>query len=299
MPDPIILGTIGLDDVKTPFGEVKSALGGSSVYSSIAASFFSEPGIIAPAGQDLPKDYEDFLKSRGISLKGVVKKGKNFRWQGYYEYDMNEAKTINTELNSLADFDPKIPEEYKKAKFVFLANIDPEIQIKVLKQVEDPKFVMIDSMNFWIEIKREKLLEAMSKADAILLNEGEARMLFKTPSLVKAGRQMLDLGVRYAIIKKGEHGSLLFSDNSSFSAPGYPLEDVVDPTGAGDSFAGAIIGYLSKTQDISEKNMRKAIVYGSTIASFNAEGFSVNNLKTLTMQKIEKRFEEFRDLGDF
>lgn len=299
MPNLIIVGTIGLDDIKTPFGEVKGALGGSAVYSCIAASFFTRPGMVAPAGEDLPKEYEDFLKSRNILLDGVEKNGKNFRWSGSYEYDMNEAKTLKTELNSLASFKAVLPEEYKKTKYVFLANTDPELQLKVLEQLENPEFVMLDSMNLWIENKKEALIEVMGKVDAVLLNEGEARMLFNTSSLVKAGNEILKLGPKYAIIKKGEHGALMFSNGSHFNAPGYPLEELKDPTGSGDSFAGGLLGYLAKTEDLSERNLRKAIIYGSTIASFNAEGFSVSRLKTLTNEEINKRFQEFRNIREF
>lgn len=299
MVDAVIVGSVALDTVKTPFGEVKEVLGGAATYSSYAASFFAKPGIVAVVGEDFPKEHLQLLEARGIDTSGIKKEGKTFRWEGFYEYDMNEAKTVKTELNSFESFSPKIPEEYKKAKYVFLANINPELQLKVLEQIESPEMVMLDSMNLWIYTKKDKLLDVIKKSDVLLLNDGEARQMFNTPNLAIAGAEALKLGVKHFIIKKGEHGALLFSEGSHFSAPGYPLEAIKDPTGCGDSFAGGLIGYMAKTNNSDESNLRKAIVYGSVLASFNAEDFSLNRLKQISNQDIEKRYKEFEKMRQF
>ena len=297
--DPIILGTAGLDTVQTPFGKANEVLGGSAVFSSVAASYFSNPGMISIVGEDFPKQHLNFLKSKNVDLKGLETQGRTFRWEGTYEHDMNEAKTKKTELNTLEKFNPKIPEDYGKARYALLGNIDPEIQISVLKQTKNLKLAVMDSMNLWIETKKDKLLEAIKKVDVLLLNDGEARMLFDTPNLAKAGRQALELGPKYAIIKKGEHGAIMFSNNKFFATSGYPLENLKDPTGCGDSFAGGLTGYLAGTDDVSEANVRKAIIYGSTIASFNAEDYSLNRLKTTTIQDVQKRYREFKKMQEF
>ncbi len=294
-----IVGSVALDTVKTPFGEKKGVLGGAATYSSYAASFFAKPGIVAVVGEDFPQEHLELLKKRGVDLSGVKKQGKTFRWQGYYEYDMNEAKTVKTELNSFESFKPELPESYRDAKYVFLANINPELQMSVLEQVRKPELIMLDTMNLWIETKKKQLTDVIRKVDVLLLNDSEARQLFGTPSLVKAAYTALKLGPKHVIIKKGEHGALLFTDSTHFSAPSYPLETIKDPTGCGDSFAGAMIGYLAKIGDNSEKNIRKAIIYGSVIASFNAEEFSLERMKRLTNAEIEKRYDEFKKLREF
>ena len=294
MNEIIILGTIGIDTLKTPFGEAKDELGGSGIFASLASSFFAKPLLISIKGTDLDETSLNFLKERGASLEGVETKGKNFRWSGEYVYDMNEAKTLNTELNSLQDFNPNIPKSYQDAKYLFLANVDPEIQIKVIDEMKDPELIVIDTMNFWIESKKDKLLEAINKSDILIINDGEARQLFDTPNLVKAGKSALLLGLKAVIIKKGEHGSLLFTEDEIFNCPGYPLEKVIDPTGCGDSFGGSFIGHYSV-----HKDLRKAMVYGSVIASFNAEGFGLSKTKEITMDDIEKRYIEMTKLRDF
>jgi len=295
----VIAGTIGLDDIKTPFGEVKGVLGGSGTYAACAASYFTKPGLVSIAGADLPKEARDILNSRQVDLGGVKFTDKTFHWSGSYEFDMNEAKTLLTELNALLEFDAEVPELYRQAEFLFLANIDPVHQAKVLSQMKSKPFVVIDTMNYWIESKKSDLLAVMKKADLAVINEGEARQLFGTPNLIKAGRLMLEQGLQYAVIKKGEHGALLFSYDGFFSAPGYPLEEVKDPTGAGDSFAGGLIGYLAKTKDTSEANIRKAVVYGSAIASCCAEDFSLNYLKQTKLDDINARFEVFKQIRQF
>lgn len=299
MVDVVIVGSVALDSVKTPFGEVREVLGGAATFAGFAASFFAKPGIVAVVGNDFPQQHLELLKSRGIDLKGVKVEGSTFRWEGYYEYDMNEAKTVKTDLGSFAGFKPHLPEDYKEAGYVFLANIDPELQLEVLGRIKKPKLTVMDTMNYWIQNKREKLMEVIRKVDVLLLNDSEARQLFSTPNLVKAAGEALKLGPKYVIIKKGEHGALMFSGSTHFSAPGYPLENVKDPTGSGDSFAGAFIGYIAKSNDASERSIRKAIIYGSSVASFNAEGFSLDRLKQITISDIESRYNEFGRMREF
>ncbi len=301
MVNIVTVGSVALDTVKTPFGEITDGLGGSATYSSFAASFFSKPGIVGVIGEDFPSEHIGLLNSRGIDTKGLsISKGKTFKWKGRYEFDMNQAHTIKTELNSFSDFKPELPEEYKNAEFLLLGNISPHLQLDVLKQMhERPKLVISDTMNYWIEKERETVLEVIKQVDIALMNDAEARMLFKTPNLVKAAGEILKLNSDYAIIKKGEHGSLLFTPTSHFAAPGFPLESVVDPTGAGDSFAGAFLGYLAKTKRLTEKNIRKAMIFGSTVASFNAEGFSLNRMKEISIKDIRQRVREFKKIVDF
>ena len=299
MSNVLVLGTVALDSIKTPFGNVQKVLGGSASYASYAASFFSKSSIISVVGKDFPKDYLELLKRKGVDLGGLQVTGKTFHWEGFYEFDMNEAKTIKTELNSLQEFKAKVPNGCKNMDFVFLANIDPDHQLKILGQMKNPRLVVMDTMNFWINNKRKKLMDVIKKVDVLLLNDGEARQLFNTASLVKAANLALKLGPKAVIIKKGEHGSLLFTDHKHFNAPGYPLEEIKDPTGCGDCFGGAFMGYLAKTNDLSESNFRKAVVYGSVIASFNAEDFSLNRLRSLTMKEIEDRYNEFKEIREF
>jgi sugar/nucleoside kinase (ribokinase family) len=296
----IIIGTIGYDNIETPFGKRERALGGSATYASIAASFFTQPGMVAIVGDDFREEHRQLLSSRRISLTGLKQvHGKTFAWGGKYEFDMNEAKTEFTDLNTLLEFDASLPEEYKNAQYVFLANTDPELQMKVIQQLKNPTLIMMDTMNFWIQTKKEALLEVIKKIDVLLLNDGEARMLFNTVHLVHAAQSALKLGPKYIIIKKGEHGALLFSDGRHFNAPGYPLEILKDPTGCGDSFAGSLIGYLAKHNKTDELSLRKAIIYGSVIASFNAEDFSVERMQRLTDAEIEERYQEMKALREF
>ncbi|MFO8015588.1 MAG: PfkB family carbohydrate kinase [Candidatus Woesearchaeota archaeon] len=303
MVDLVIAGSIGLDDIETPFGNAKKVLGGSGIYAAHAAAFFAKPGLVSITGTDFPDEHISLLTGKGIGLEGVERKGKTLRWEGFYEYDMNEAETRRTELNSLLDFNPKLPEKYRKAKYVFLGNLDPVVQIKVMDQLEDPELVVMDTMNFWIESKKEELLNAIKKVDILVLNDAEARELFEEVNLVKAADRVLDLGPKAVVIKKGEHGALLFmrenGERKHFSAPGYPLETIKDPTGCGDSFGGGMIGWLAKTGDTSEANLRKAVIYGSVLASFNAEDFSLERQKTLAMEEIDRRFHEFRGIREF
>jgi ribokinase len=299
MSEMIIIGSMALDSIETPFGKVKDALGGSATYSSIAASFFSKPGILSIIGKDFPNQHMEFLKEKGIDTEGIAIGDKTFRWQGFYEFDMNEAKTLKTELNVLKSYKVTIPEHYKEAKYAFLGNIDPDLQLDVIGALKKPELIIMDTMNFWIEHKKDKVLEAIKKSDILVLNDGEARQLFDTPNLVKAANKALKLNCKAVIIKKGEHGALLFTKDNHFSAPSYPLEDIKDPTGCGDSFGGAFTGYLAKTQDLTQKNLRKAIIYGSILASYNAEGFGTEKLQTIKQEDINKRYKEFQDIREF
>ncbi|MEN6372327.1 MAG: PfkB family carbohydrate kinase [Armatimonadota bacterium] len=294
----LIVGSVALDSVKTPLGQVDNALGGAAVYSSVAASFFTPSMVVGVVGEDFPKAHIDFLSSRGVDTAGIqVQPGKSFRWGGSYEFDLNQAHTLFTELNVFADFKPVIPEAYKSAEYVFLANIDPDLQLQVLDQVKNPKFVACDTMNFWIENKKDSLLEVLKRVNLSFMNDAEARQLIGTGSLVKAASEIQKLGPKTVVIKKGEHGAMMFNGNNMcFVAPSYPLEEVVDPTGAGDSFAGGFLGYLAHTGEISDRNIRKAIICGSTIASYNVEGFSLNKMKELTPQDISDRYNEFSEL---
>ncbi len=299
MVDLVIVGSAALDSIQTPFGKADNALGGAAVYASYAASFFARPGIVAIVGEDFPKQHIDELKKRNINLKGLKVKGKTFRWEGAYDYDMNNRRTLKVELNNVADFNPELPEEYRSCEYVFLANTSPELQLNVLEQVRKPKLTVMDTMDLWIKSRKEKLIKVIKKVDILLLNDSEARQLFETPNLALAANKALSLGLKNVIIKKGEHGALLFSPKSHFNAPGYPLEAIKDPTGCGDSFAGAMVGYLAKTKNLDEKNLRKAIIYGSVIASFNAEDFSINRLRTVTKEDIKSRYYEFHSMRKF
>lgn len=296
----LVVGTIALDSVKTPFGEKKDILGGSGVYASVAASFFTETHLIGPVGADFPAEHVDFLRSRQINTDALHKMtGKTFRWGGFYEYDMNQAHTLDTQLNVLTQFNPIIPENLRSTEFVFLANIDPDLQLKVIDQLKKPKLLVADTMNFWIESKREALHQVIKKVDYMVMNDGEIRQFMETPNIPLAARRLIELGCKGVIVKKGEHGALFFTDKTHFSAPSYPQEMLRDPTGAGDSFGGGFIGYLAKTGDLSEENLRRAIVLGSVMASYNIEDFSLERMKRLKHKEINERFEEIRNFSKF
>ena len=300
MVDLVIVGSIGLDDIKTPYGEAKGVLGGSVVYAGFAASFFSRPGVVGIIGSDFSEDYLIEMKNNNIDISGIeLSREKTFRWGGVYSEDVNNRETTKLELNAFSSFQPKIPQTYKSTKYLFLGNISPSLQIDVLRQVNEPDFVVADTMNYWIENDRDGVIEIIKNVDAVVLNDSEAKQLFSSTNIVQCANNILSLGPKYAIIKKGEHGSILFSGGKKFIAPAYPLEKVLDPTGAGDSFAGGMLGYIAKTKDVSERNMRKAIMYGSVIASYNAEGFSVNKIKSITKEDIENRFNELREMREF
>ena len=296
----LVVGSVALDSIRTPFGEAEDILGGSATYFSVAASFFNDVRMVAVVGEDFPSEHIEFLASRKVDLGGLKRvPGKTFRWQGYYEFDLNDAHTMDTQLNVFEDFDPDIPEEFRDSEYVFLANIHPELQLKVLMQMRSPRLVICDTMNFWIENQREALLETISHVDYILLNDAEARQLSGEPNLVSAGRKLLTLGPQRVIIKKGEHGVVMLGKGVFFSLPAYPLETVFDPTGAGDTFGGGFLGSLSRHPEMREEDIRRSIVYGSVVASFNVESFSCDRLRALTADEIEDRYREFASITFF
>lgn len=296
----LVVGSVALDSVETPFGAVQDALGGSAVYVSASASLFAPVQLVGVVGDDYPVDQLRFLEERGVDLAGLARAtGESFRWSGIYRYDMNSAETRETRLGVFADFKPHIPESFRSAGCVLLANIDPVLQYEVLDQVEDPRFVACDTMNFWIEWKRDELLRLLERVDLLFANDAEVRQLSRETNLARAGRWIQRHGPRYVVIKKGEHGAVLFTPDSVFFAPGYPLEEVFDPTGAGDCFAGGFMGYLSRTGEISEAEMRRAMIYGSAMGSFAVERFSVERLKDLSPPEIEERVRQFRRMTDF
>jgi cytidine kinase len=296
----LVTGSVALDSVKTPAEEHSELLGGSASYASVAASFFSPVNMVGIVGTDFPEKYFDLYRKHGINLDGLqIAKGKTFRWSGEYEWDLNKRRTLSVCLNVFETFQPRLPENYRRTPYVLLGNIAPQLQMHVLSQIERPKFIVADTMDLWIETQREALNDLLRKIDCIVLNESEAREVTKQTSLIRAGRLLLKQGPKYVIVKKGEHGCLLFADNLFFSAPAYPLEDIHDPTGAGDCFAGAFTGYLAKADRIEHDSLRKAVVYGSVIASYCVEAFSLDRLETLNSAEIEQRYQLFKLMSHF
>lgn len=298
--DLLVVGSVALDSVKTPFGQVTEALGGSATYFSYAASFFTSVGVVATVGEDFPSEHLDLLRGRGVDLSGLqVASGQTFRWVGEYGYDLNEARTLATHLNVFADFKPRLPDRLQTPSFLFLANIDPELQREVLRQVARPRLVALDTMNFWIDGKRQALLEVVGEVDALVVNDREARQLAQEANLIKAALTLHAYGPRTVVIKRGEYGALMVNGGRFFFTPAYPLESVFDPTGAGDTFAGGFMGYLARQGQLDEATLRRAIVYGSVMASFTVEDFSLERLKRLKESEIGARFESFQELVSF
>lgn len=296
----LVVGSVAFDSVETPFGQVENVLGGSATYFSTSASFFTDVNLVAVVGDDFPDRHLEFLASRNIDLRGMTRvPGKTFHWKGKYGYDLNEAQTLETHLNVFEAFKPRIPAEYRDTEFLFLANIDPELQMEVLNQVGRPRVIACDTMNFWISSKPEALKRVIARVDILIINEAEARQFTQEVNLVKAARKLLALGVKTLVIKRGEYGVLMFSNDTVFAAPAYPLEEVFDPTGAGDTFAGGFMGYLANTGDTSEAGIRQAIIFGSVMASFNVEDFSLERMKRLRYPEIEERFRSFKALTQF
>ncbi len=296
----LVVGSVALDSVETPFGRADDVLGGSGTFFSSAASHFGPVQLVGVIGDDYPVDLLKPLEARGVDLAGVeYATGTSFRWRGRYRHDLNSAETLETHLGVFSHFHPKIPEQFRNAPFVFLANIDPRLQLQVLEQVEKPRLVACDTMNFWIESRRPELIELLRHVDLITLNDGEARQLTEKTNLVHAARWILDKGPKHVLIKKGEHGAFMFTNDSVFFAPAYPLEEVFDPTGAGDSFAGGFIGYLASIGDLSDRAMRRAVVVGSAMGSFAVEKFSNTRLLEITRADIDARVQEFRRLVAF
>jgi len=296
----LVVGSAALDSIETPFGIADDALGGSAIYFSSSASFFTPVNVVAVVGQDFPHDQVQYLSDRGVDFSGLVTEdGKTFRWGGKYNLNMNDRDTLFTHLNVFEDFKPVLPDNYKSSPYVFLANIQPQLQLEVLGQMNKPKLVVLDTMNFWIEGALDVLKEALKQVDILIINDSETRQLSGEYNLFKAARIIQSMGPKTIVLKKGEHGAMLITGDDYFWAPAYPLEVLYDPTGAGDTFAGGFLGYIAKTDDISPSNLRKAVIYGSTLASFCVEKFSVERLKELTMSEIAERYKKFVDLTKF
>ncbi|MFV9551735.1 PfkB family carbohydrate kinase [Algibacter sp. PT7-4] len=299
----VIVGTVAFDAIETPFGKTDKILGGAATYIGLAASHFNiDAAAVSVVGGDFPQDYLNLLSNKNINVSGVeiIKEGKTFFWSGKYHNDMNSRDTLVTELNTLADFNPVVPEGYKNAEIVMLGNLHPLVQSSVLDQMTTkPKLVILDTMNFWMDCALNDLLNVIKRIDVITINDEEARQLTGEYSLVVAARKIHEMGPKYVVIKKGEHGALLFHNDHVFYAPALPLEEVFDPTGAGDTFAGGFAGYIAKTGDTSFENMKNAVIYGSTLASFCVEKFGTERMQNLTNNEVHKRLLQFKQLTQF
>ena len=299
----LVVGTVAFDAIETPFGKTDKIVGGAASYIALASSYFTkEINLVSVVGDDFPQDFMNTLKGQGVNLDGLqIKQGeKSFFWSGRYHNDMNSRDTLDTQLNVLGTFDPIVPESYKNCEFLMLGNLMPSVQQKVLSQLpKRPKLIVLDTMNFWMDIAMPELMETLKGIDVLTINDSEARQLSGEYSLVKAAQKILAMGPKALVIKKGEHGALLFNKDEVFFAPALPLEDVFDPTGAGDSFAGGFIGYLAKTKDISFENMKRAIIFGSAMASFTVEKFGTERLIGLSQDDVSERVQEFVDLVQF
>ncbi|TDY13474.1 MULTISPECIES: PfkB family carbohydrate kinase [Flavobacteriaceae] len=299
----VIVGTVAFDAIETPFGKTDKILGGAATFIGLSASQFNvDSAIVSVVGGDFPQEYLDLLSEKNIDISGIeiIKDGKTFFWSGRYHNDMNSRDTLATELNVLADFNPVVPQDYKDAEIVMLGNLHPIVQSSVLDQMtKKPKLAILDTMNFWMDSALEDLHNVIKRVDVITINDEEARQLTGEYSLVVAARKIHEMGPKYVVIKKGEHGALLFHDDSVFYAPALPLEEVFDPTGAGDTFAGGFAGYLAKTGDVSFENMKNAVIYGSTLASFCVEKFGTERMKNLPKKEVHQRLQQFKDLTQF
>jgi sugar/nucleoside kinase (ribokinase family) len=299
----VIVGTVAFDAIETPFGKTDKILGGAGTFIGLAASQFDiDPAVVSVVGGDFPQKYLDLMTKNNIDISGIeiIKDGKTFFWSGKYHNDMNSRDTLVTELNVLANFQPIVPHDYRNAEVVMLGNLHPSVQMSVLKQMnKKPKLTILDTMNFWMDCALEELHETISQIDVITINDEEARQLTGEYSLVVAARKIHEMGPKYVVIKKGEHGALLFHNDNVFYAPALPLEEVFDPTGAGDTFAGGFAGHLARTGDFSFENMKNAVIYGSTLASFCVEKFGTERMQDLTDKEIYKRLDQFKNLTQF
>ncbi|WP_372944447.1 PfkB family carbohydrate kinase [Muriicola sp.] len=299
----LILGTVAFDAIETPFGKTDKILGGAATFIGLAASQFeAETAIVSVIGGDFPKEYLDLFKKKGIDISGIeiVEKGKTFFWSGKYNNDLNSRETLTTELNVLADFEPVVPDHFRDADVLMLGNLHPSVQLKALEQMrEEPKITVLDTMNFWMNHTFPELKKVISMTDVITINDSEARQLSNEYSLVRAAQKIHRMGPKYVVIKKGENGALLFHNGEVFFAPALPLEEVFDPTGAGDSFAGGFVGYLAETENVSFNNLRNAVIHGSNLASFCVEKFGTERMQNLTKEEVERRLEQFKQLTQF
>ncbi len=298
----LVIGSLALDTIETPFGKAERTLGGSATFISTSASYFINPvRLVGIVGYDFPESEIEFLKSKNIDISGleISDTKKTFHWHGKYDFDLNTRESLVTELNAFETFDPLISEKFRDSEYVCLGNLHPAIQKKVVKQISKPKLIMCDTMNFWIDGANKDLLEVLKLVNLLVINDSEARDLSKEYNLVTAAKKIMNMGPDIIIIKKGEHGALLFSKDIVFSAPAFPLEKVFDPTGAGDTFAGGLMGWLAKTNDMSEKNLKLAVIYGSAMASLAVEKFSLDGIRNLSPERIMNRFNEFKKLTHF
>lgn len=300
----LIVGTVAFDAIETPFGKTDKVLGGAGTYIGLSASYFKkvESAVVSVVGGDFPKQYLDMLTAKKIDISAIeiIPNGKTFFWSGKYHNDLNTRDTLITELNVLADFNPKVPQDFREADIVMLGNLHPSVQMSVLNQMDkSPKLTVLDTMNFWMNNTWDELMQVIARVDVITINDEEARQLTGEHSLLKAARNIMKKGPKYVVIKKGENGALLFYDDQAFFAPALPLEEVFDPTGAGDTFAGGFVGYLAQTQDISFENMKNAVIFGSTLASFCVEKFGTERMESLTLAEVDARIEQFKQLTRF
>jgi sugar/nucleoside kinase (ribokinase family) len=297
----LVVGSVAFDAIETPFGKVDRCIGGSATYFSVAASFFTHVDLVAVVGDDFGDEEISVFQGRNINTDGLqrVAGAKTFFWSGEYGYDLNVAKTRDTQLNVFANFNPQLTDEQKKSSVLFLANIDPDLQLEVLRQVEKPRLIALDTMNYWITSKKESLERVFREVDLIVINEAEVRQFTGEASIVKGSRQILELGPKTLVVKRGEYGVLMVTKDAIFAAPAYPLENVFDPTGAGDTFAGGLLGYLSSRKELSDREFRRAIVFGSVLASFTVEKFSLDRLREITLADVLERYQDFRALTHF
>jgi len=296
----LVVGTVAFDSIETPSGSAERILGGSASYFALGASYFAPVRMVGVIGQDFPQDYLDIFTQRGVDIDGIKReKGDTFHWRGRYHEDINQRDTLELHLNVLAGFQPKLPENYRDSEYVFLGNIDPVIQMQVVEQIGHMKLLVCDTMDYWIRESNEALKKVLKRIEMLVLNDSEAKLLSGYDNIVKAARAILRMGPKMVLIKRGEYGVLQFSDGSVFATPAYPLEEVFDPTGAGDSFAGGLMGQLARTGDISQGSLRRAIVYGSVVASYTVEDFGVKRLTAVSLPEIEERYQRFVELTDF
>jgi sugar/nucleoside kinase (ribokinase family) len=296
----LVVGTVAFDSIETPFGSAERILGGSASYFALGASFFAPVRIVGVIGRDFPQEYLDLFTQRNIDLEGVKKEsGDTFHWRGRYHEDINVRDTLELHLNVLAGFVPDLPERYRDAEYVFLGNIDPLMQLEVLNQIRRMRLVVCDTMDHWIRENPDGLRQVLKRIEMLVINDSEARLLSSQSNIVRAAREILKMGPKVVLIKRGEYGVLQFSDSSIFATPAYPLEEVFDPTGAGDSFAGGFLGQLARSGELTQQGIRRAIVYGSVVASFTVEDFGVKRLSSVTLRDIEERYKGFVQLTDF
>ena len=297
----LVVGTVAFDSIETPHGSAEMILGGSGTYASYAASFFTQPRLVGVVGEDFPSEHLELLQGRGIDTAGVHTEpgGKTFYWKGRYHQNMNDRDTVEVHLNVIENFDPKVPQEFRDSKYVFLGNFDPVAQARVLDQIDKPEMVLADTMDLWIQTKHDELMQLMPRLDGILINDSEAKLLTGVDNLVEAGAKVREMGPRFVVIKKGEHGAMLCTPDGIFVIPAFPTQSVTDPTGAGDVFAGGVAGYLTREPGDAKGRLRRGMAYGSVLASLNVEGFGLDRLKQVSMEEVDGRLGQYREMLAF